>query len=113
MSLCCSQTPKTGFLTRPKYRTYNAKLDDVANLSQLGILPLWFMVSVLSVGRKAQREQLYLQQNLDYGKSSEISNTLLFLFSNEMLVIRAVINKMFVRIANIEDPDQTASSLAV
>ena len=32
---------------------------------------------------------------------------------NEMLVIRAGINKMLVRIANKEDPDQTASSYAV
>ena len=33
----------------------------------------------------------------------------LFLFSNTVLVIRAGIHKMFVRIANWEDPDQTAS----
>ena len=39
--------------------------------------------------------------------------TLLFLFSNKMLVSRAGIHKMFVRIANREDPDQTASSEAV
>ena len=37
-------------------------------------------------------------------------NTFLFLITNEMLVIRAGINKMLVRIANREDPDQTASS---
>ena len=35
------------------------------------------------------------------------------LFSNITLVIRAGIHKMLVRIANREDPDQTASSGAV
>ena len=33
--------------------------------------------------------------------------TFLFLFSNKMLVIRAGIHIMLVRIANREDPDQT------
>ena len=37
----------------------------------------------------------------------------LFLFSNKMLIIRAGIHKMRVRIAHREDPDQTASSEAV
>ena len=40
-------------------------------------------------------------------------NTFLYLFSIKMLVFRAVNNKMLVRIANREDPDQTASSEAV
>ena len=39
--------------------------------------------------------------------------TLLFLFSNEMLVFMAESHKMLDRIANREDPDQTASSEAV
>ena len=39
--------------------------------------------------------------------------TLLFLFSNKMLVSRAGTHKMFVRKANREDPDQTASKEAV
>ena len=39
--------------------------------------------------------------------------TLLFLFSYKMLVFRAGTHKMFVRIANREDPDQTASEEAV
>ena len=38
---------------------------------------------------------------------------LLFLFSNEMLVLRAGSHKMLVRIVNRLDPDQTASSEAV
>ena len=38
---------------------------------------------------------------------------LLFLFSNEMLVLRAGSHKILVRIANREYPDQTASSEAV
>ena len=45
---------------------------------------------------------------------SDISRPALhFLFTNKMLVIRTGINKMLVRIANREDPDQTASSEAV
>ena len=39
--------------------------------------------------------------------------TLLFLFSNKMLVFRAGSHKLLVRLANREDPDQTASSEAV
>ena len=46
-------------------------------------------------------------------KCSKNSNTFLFLFSNKMLVFRAGIHKMLVRIANREYPDQTASSEAV
>ena len=46
--------------------------------------------------------------NLD----SKILNTFLFLFSNKMLVIKAGIHKILVRIANREDPDQTISSEA-
>ena len=44
-----------------------------------------------------------------YGKCSIIPNTFHFLFSKKMWVIRARINKMLVRIANSEDPDQAAS----
>ena len=47
------------------------------------------------------------------GKCSKILNTFLFLFSNKMLVIRTGTHKKFVRIANREDPDQTASEEAV
>ena len=42
-------------------------------------------------------------------KCSKISNTFPILFSNKMLVIKAGIHEMLVRIANREDPDQTAS----
>ena len=45
-----------------------------------------------------------------YCKCSKISITFLFLISKKMLVFRAGTHKMFVRIANREDPDQTASS---
>ena len=38
------------------------------------------------------------------------THKLLFLFSSKMLVYRAGIQKMVVRIANREDPDQTVSS---
>ena len=42
----------------------------------------------------------------------KFSNTLFFLFSNKMLVFRARIHKMLVRIASSADPDQTATVLS-
>ena len=48
-----------------------------------------------------------------YGKFSKNSNTFIFQFSNKMLLFRAGIHKMDIRIANREGPDQTASSEAV
>ena len=39
---------------------------------------------------------------------SKILNTFFILFSNKMLVIKAGIQEMLVRIANRDDPDQTA-----
>ena len=53
------------------------------------------------------------KNKLTYGKCSKISNTFLILFSNKILIFRAGIHKILVRIANREDPDQTASSEAV
>ena len=53
----------------------------------------------------------HIQTN--YGIYSKISNTFLVVFENKMLVIKAGISKMLVRIANREDPEQTASSEAV
>ena len=47
------------------------------------------------------------------GKYSKILYTRLFLFSNKMMVIKAGIHKFLVRVANSEDPDQTASSEVV
>ena len=44
-----------------------------------------------------------------YGKCSKILSTFLVLFLNKMLVISAGIHKMLIRIANREEPDQTAS----
>ena len=49
----------------------------------------------------------------DNGNYTTISNTFLALFSSIMVVIYAGIHKMRVRIANREDPDQTASPEAV
>ena len=46
----------------------------------------------------------------DLGKGSKISKFSFFLI---VLVIRSEIHKMLVRIANREDPDQTASEEAV
>ena len=48
-----------------------------------------------------------------YSKCYKFSNTFLFLFLSKILVIRAGIDKMLVRIANREEPDQTACSEAV
>ena len=45
-----------------------------------------------------------------YTKCSKIWNTFLFLFLKEMLIIITGIHKMHARIANKEDPNQTASS---
>ena len=43
-------------------------------------------------------------------KCSKISNAFLILFSNKMLIFKAGIHKILVRIANREDADQTACS---
>ena len=48
-------------------------------------------------------------ETINDGKCSKILNTLYFFFTNKIVVIKARINKMFVRVANSEDPDQTAS----
>ena len=45
-----------------------------------------------------------VQAKCKYGKCSKISNTFLFLFSINMLVFRAEINKTLVRIANGDNP---------
>ena len=63
-------------------------------------------VHVLSVQSKSTNKYMY-------SKCSKISNTFHFLFTKRMLVIKAEIHKMLVRIVNREDPDQTASSEAV
>ena len=55
----------------------------------------------------------YVIKGKGYGKCPKISETFLFLFFKEMLVIRAGIHKMHVRMANRENSDQTASSEAV
>ena len=48
-----------------------------------------------------------------HGNCSKIGNTFLFLFSNKMLDIRAGIHQILVKMANREDPNQTAFSEAV
>ena len=48
-----------------------------------------------------------------YTECSNFLNTFLFLFLTKMLAIRAETDKMLVRTANREEPDQTASSEAV
>ena len=53
---------------------------------------------------------LSMQSNKLRLDCSKFLNTSLLLFLNKLLVIRVGILKMHVRIANREDPDQTASS---
>ena len=52
-----------------------------------------------------------INYNAYYHKWSKILNTFLFQFLNKMLVFRAGINKMLIRIANREYPDQTDFSI--
>ena len=65
------------------------------------------------VENAARKERVRKAREERYGTFSEILNTFLFLFSNKMFAIRAGIQEMIVRIANREDPDQTASEEAV
>ena len=58
-------------------------------------------------------EFLYKNINYDTVNVLKFRTFFLFLISNKMLVFRAGICNMLVRIANREDPDQTASSEAV
>ena len=62
--------------------------------------------SFISISMKAAIE------NKSCGKC-KISSTFLFPFSKIMFIISIGIHKMLVNIANMEDPDQTASSEAV
>ena len=48
-----------------------------------------------------------------YSKCSKILNTFFYLFSNKILLIRAGNRKMFLKIANREDPDLTTSPEAI
>ena len=57
--------------------------------------------------------QLVISAYVNDVPKSHVLVLILFLFSNKMLGFRAGIHKMLVRIANGEDPDQTASSEAV
>ena len=50
------------------------------------------------------------RRNIRSGKWSKILNTLLFMFSDKVFVIRAGIHKTLIRKANRGDLDQTASS---
>ena len=59
-----------------------------------------------------QKEDITRTSDNTYSKCSKILNTVHFLFSEKIWVIRAGIHKMLVRIANREDCEQTASSEA-
>ena len=72
------------------------------------------MVRILGISQK--RFGTWAKTYLDYlvyGKCSKHSNLLLFFFSSKMVVIRAGINKVLVKITKREDPGQTASLEAV
>ena len=65
------------------------------------------------IKQSALKDGYMFKKFLRYGKCCKFSNTFLFLFSNKMLIFWAGIHKMLTRIANREDPDQTASKEAV
>ena len=66
---------------------------------------------VLLYWKKMERVVIYLLITSLLGKLLKCSKKLtLFLFSTKLLVFRAGNHKMLIRIANSEDPDQTASS---
>ena len=63
--------------------------------------------------KRADESSVFLKQRVVYGKYFKISNTLLFQFLSKRLIIKTGSGKLFARLANREDPDQTASSEAV
>ena len=58
---------------------------------------------------KLQSTSEGMTYDLRFQSFRKISNTFLVLFSNKMLVVKVRIHKTLVRIANKEEPDQTAS----
>ena len=70
---------------------------------------VWRHWRALCYHKTVKLKTAYDELLLNLGKCSKILNTFLFLFSTKLSVIRAGIHKMLVRIANREDPDQTAS----
>ena len=79
------------------------------------IFPIKFKIRILDLMLLLENSvpfegQYYSKAGDNYGKCSKILKTLLFLFSNKMLVIMSEIHKMFLRIPNREDPDQTSFS---
>ena len=70
------------------------------SICKLHVIPVLVLETDYNNTNKTSK-QLHLpnNQNSNYGKYSKISNTFLFPFSNEMVVIKA----------NKKDPDQTAS----
>ena len=70
---------------------------------------VWGHWRALCYRKTVKIKTAYDELLLTLGKCSKILNTFLFLFSTKLLVTRAGIHKMLVRIANREDPDQTAS----
>ena len=69
-----------------------------------------YILSIINQGRNHTQQIENNTYNNGMFKCSKIPNTFLFLFWDKVLVFMAEIHKMLVRIANREDPDQTASS---
>ena len=64
----------------------------------------------LYLGNQGSVTTILITFSVEAQERSKIWNTFLFLLSTKLSVIRAGIHKLLVKIANREDPDQTASS---
>ena len=69
------------------------------------------IANMVDLKKQSDLDLCYLAGN--YGKCSKIWNAFHFLVSKKKCITRAGIHKVIVRIANREDPAQTASSEAV
>ena len=106
----------TNHMSQYNYNTYSCNLFCTISSSSLSVTVSSSKPVSLSLSARSSTElssvtlPIYSCKISIYSKCSKISNTFLFLFSNKMLVFRAGIHKFLVRVANREDPDQTASS---
>ena len=74
----------------------------------------FFLFIFISISLNNKNIEIFVaKKGLIYGKCCKNFKHFSPLFSNKMFVFKAEIHKMLVRIANREDPDQTASSEAV
>ena len=82
------------------------KLPFVNKIFVLSIF-VWLFYTGFTVSQMFVFFHYVISYYMYYGRCPEISNIFLFLFSNNMFIIRAKIHKMLVKIPNREDPDQT------